>query len=145
MLKIFYKKLMTVFFLILMFSFSQSFAQQLIYTPVNPSFGGYYYNGQTLLSEAQAQNGFTAPQSSQSPYSPYGNSIESFKQSLQSQILSQLSRQIMTNIFGESGLTQGHYEIGNFIIDVNPSSDGVNISIFDSSTGGTSNIIVPYF
>lgn len=144
MLKYFIKKLLSLFILIIIFSFSQSFAQQLIYTPVNPSFGGYYYNGQTLLSEAQAQNGFTAPQS-QSTYSPYGNSIESFKQSLQSQILSQLSRQIMTNIFGESGLTQGHYEIGNFIIDVNPSSDGVNISIFDSSTGGTSNIIVPYF
>ncbi len=144
MLKFLFKRILSLFILVITFSISQSFAQQLIYTPVNPSFGGYYYNGQTLLSEAQAQNGFTAPQSS-STYSPYGNTLQSFTQSLQSQILGQLSQKIMTNIFGESGLTQGHYEIGNFIIDVNPSSDGVNISIFDSSTGGTSNIIVPYF
>ena len=73
---------------------TKSYSQQLVYTPLNSSFGGYYFNSQWMLSEAQAQNGFTAPQSQSSLYSPYGNSIQSFTQSLQSQILGQLSQQI---------------------------------------------------
>ncbi len=120
------------------------YSQQLVYTPINSSFGGYYFNSQWMLSEAQAQNGFTAPQS-QSAYSPYGNTLQSFTQSLQSQILGQLSQQITKNIFGESGLKEGQYQIGNYSISVTPGTNGVVITIFDSSTGGQSTIEVPYF
>ena len=53
------KKILLTGFIMILFAAADVSAQQLIYTPVNPSFGGYYFNGQTLLSEAQAQNGFT--------------------------------------------------------------------------------------
>ncbi|HEU0231524.1 MAG TPA: curli assembly protein CsgF [Burkholderiaceae bacterium] len=38
-----------------------SMASQLIYTPVNPSFGGNPLNGTYLLSKAQAENNHQAP------------------------------------------------------------------------------------
>lgn len=118
-------------------------AQQLVYTPINPSFGGYYYNGQTLLSEAQAQNGFTSGTNSSNPYSQ--NPLDNFKNTLNQQILSQLSRQLLSNLFGEAGLTAGHYDLGDYSIDISPGGDGVHIDIFDNTTGDQSTIIVPYF
>ena len=36
-----------------------AWATELVYTPINPSFGGNPLNGQFLLNEAQAQNNFT--------------------------------------------------------------------------------------
>ena len=99
-------------------------AQQLIYTPVNPSFGGYYFNGQILLSEAQAQNGFTSGSETYNPYSQ--NPLDDFKNSLNRQVLSQLSRQLLTNLFGEAGLTEGHYDLGDYSIDITPGGDGVH-------------------
>ncbi|HEY6907213.1 MAG TPA: curli assembly protein CsgF [Ignavibacteriaceae bacterium] len=118
-------------------------AQQLIYTPVNPSFGGYYFNGQILLSEAQAQNGFTSGSEAYNPYSQ--NPLDDFKNSLNRQVLSQLSRQLLTNLFGEAGLTEGHYDLGDYSIDITPGGDGVHIDIFDTGTGDQTTVILPYF
>lgn len=118
-------------------------AQQLIYTPVNPSFGGYYFNGQILLSEAQAQNGFTSGSEAYNPYSQ--NPLDDFKNSLNRQVLSQLSRQLLTNLFGEAGLAEGHYDLGDYSIDITPGGDGVHIDIFDTGTGDQTTVILPYF
>ncbi|HKB86534.1 MAG TPA: curli assembly protein CsgF, partial [Ignavibacteriaceae bacterium] len=117
------KKILLTGFIVVLFSAADISAQQLIYTPVNPSFGGYYFNGQTLLSEAQAQNGFTAGTSS--AYNPYSQDpLQNFKNSLNQQVLSQLSRQLLTNVFGEAGLTAGHYDLGDYSIDITPGGDG---------------------
>ena len=137
------KKILLTGFILIFFAAADVSAQQLIYTPVNPSFGGYYYNGQTLLSEAQAQIGFTAGSSAYNPYSQ--NPLDDFKNSLNRQILSQLSRQLLTNAFGEAGITEGHYELGDYNIDVTPGGDGVHITIFDTGTGDETTVIVPYF
>ncbi len=137
------KKILLTGFILIFFAAADVSAQQLIYTPVNPSFGGYYYNGQTLLSEAQAQNGFTAPSSSYNPYSQ--DPLQNFKNSLNQQILSQLSRQLLTNVFGEAGLTAGHYELGDYSIDITPGGDGVHIDIFDTGTGDQTTVVLPYF
>lgn len=133
----------TFVFLFVMFFCGSVLPQQFVYTPINPSFGGSPLSGSWMFSQAQAQNGFTAA-SQQSTYSPYGNSLENFKQSLQSQILSQLSRNLVSSLFGETGLEEGHYEIGNFLIDITPGINGITIIINDSSTGGQTTIVVPY-
>ena len=138
------KKILLTGFIVVLFSAADISAQQLIYTPVNPSFGGYYFNGQTLLSEAQAQNGFTAGTSS--AYNPYSQDpLQNFKNSLNQQILSQLSRQLLTNVFGEAGLTAGHYDLGDYSIDITPGGDGVHIDIFDTGTGDQTTVVLPYF
>jgi curli production assembly/transport component CsgF len=132
-----------IFFLALIILTGHSSAQQLVYTPINPSFGGSPLNGNWMLSQAQAQNGFTAG----------GTDIDSrferdplkdFKESLNRQILSQLSRNLISSMFGETGLTEGRYEIGDFIIDITPGADGITIIINDLGTGDETTIIIPY-
>ena len=128
-----------------MFITGKSMAQQFVYTPINPNFGGYYYNGSWMLAEAQAQNTKTAPSSS-STYNPYSTDpLQNFQSSLNQQILSQLSQKIVTSAFGESALTKGHYQLGSYVIDVNPSSDGLHVNIQDNSNGGQTTIVVPYY
>ena len=131
--------------LLMVLAGSKSFAQQFVYTPINPNFGGNYFNGSWMLAEAQAQNGKTAPSSSSS-YNPYSsNPLQNFQQSLNQQILSQLSQKIVSSAFGENALTKGHYQLGNYIIDINPSSDGLHVNIQDNSNGGQTTIVVPYY
>ena len=120
-------------------------AQQLVYTPINPSFGGSSFNGSWQLALAQAENRFTA-----NPYSNYynmynSNSLNQFSQNLNNQILSQLSDKIIRSVFGEANLSKGHYEVGNYVVDIAPSTDGVHINIIDNSSGDQTNIIVPFY
>ena len=119
-------------------------AQDLVYQPVNPSFGGYALNSSHLLSTAQAQNGFTQS-SGLSSQRFERNAVDEFKESLNRQILSQLSRQLVTSTFGESELESGKYELGDFIIEISEDAEGVNINIFDIRDGSETNILVPYF
>ena len=119
-------------------------AGELVYTPINPSFGGSSFNAQWLMNQAQQQNTFTAPTAPESRF--FGRSpLENFQESLNRQILSRLASQITRNVFGETPLEPGHFEIGTFSIDVSEGTDGIHITIFDSSTGGETNIVVPYF
>ena len=119
-------------------------AQDFVYQPVNPAFGGNNFNYGWMLSSAQAQNGFTEEQedfSSRFDRDP----LEDFEQSLNRQILSQLSRQLTNNQFGEGGLQEGQYEIGNYQIDVAPGAEAIQITILDISTGSQTTVSVPYF
>ncbi len=127
-----------------LFITGKGLAQQFVYTPINPNFGGYYYNGSWMLAEAQAQNNKTAPGSS-GAYNPYSDPLQNFQQSLNQQILSQLSQKIVTSAFGESALTKGHYQLGNYIIDINPSTDGLHVNIQDNSNGSQTTVVVPYY
>lgn len=119
-------------------------AQDFTYQPQNPAFGGSYLNYSWLLSSAQAQNSFTEEQddfSSRFDRDP----LEDFQQTLNRQILSQITRQLTNDQFGEEGLQEGQYEIGNYQIDVAPGADAIQITILDTSTGGQTTVSVPYF
>ncbi len=119
-------------------------AGELVWTPINPSFGGSSFNAQWLMNQAQQQNTFTAPTAPESRYFSR-DPLQNFQESLNRQILSRLASQITRNVFGETPLEPGHFEIGTFSIDVTEGTDGIHITIFDSSTGGETNIVVPYF
>lgn len=120
-------------------------AQQLVFSFINPSFGGNSYNGSYLLSTAQAQNNMEGKDESAYSDSYNTDALSDFKDNLNRQILSQLSRKIMTSVFGEDGIEEGHYEVGDYQIDITSQSDGVNININDSSTGNETTVIVPYY
>jgi|AP12_2_1047962.scaffolds.fasta_scaffold66430_2 curli production assembly/transport component CsgF len=135
--------LRVIFILVVLGSTEHPLAQQLVYTPDNPSFGGNPLNGNWMLSQAQVQNGFTAGAQIDSRLQQ--NPLTDFTESLNRQILSQLSRGLISSIFGESGLEEGRYEIGNYTIDILQGADGISIVIFDLSTGDETRIIVPYF
>lgn len=115
-------------------------AQDFVYTPRNPAFGGNPLNFSNFLNAANAQNRFQQGSS-------FGqrNTLEDFQQSLQRQILSQLTRQIVTEQFGSDlNLQQPNtFEFGEFNISVNPGVDGVSITIRNSFTGESTNITIP--
>ncbi len=134
-----------VFSLILLAGSGTGFAQQLIYTPINPNFGGSSFNGAWLQSEAQAEKRFSAPSSPS--YNPYGtgSTLQDFQSTLDNAILSELSQKIVTQVFGENALTPGHYQFGNYMVDINPASDGIHINIQDVLNGGSTSVVVPYY
>ncbi len=133
---------LTVFLLSLFLSANAN-GQDLIYTPKNPAFGGDTFNYNWLLASAQAQdlNEDTRP----SRFGTSTNTADSFAKSLNSLLLSQLSREIITNQFGEDGFTDGTYSLGDFQIDVATTLEGLTITIFDQLQGEQTQIVIPFF
>ena len=131
--------LMIVVILVLLVA--PAFSQQLVYKPTNPAFGGDTFNYQWLLSSAQAQNkleeggrgGFEA------------NPLDDFENNLNRQILNQLSRKVIDDIFGEGSLQDGEFEFGTLKINIASQADGINIDIVNSKDGSKTNIVVPYY
>jgi curli production assembly/transport component CsgF len=121
-------------------------AQDLIYRPVNPAFGGNALNYGWMINSANAQNGLTDPGQGGGPSSRRDDQLENFTAGLERQLLSQLSREIFNRQFGENLLEdEGTFQLGNFQVDVQPGVDGLFITITDFSTGGTTNLTVPFF
>lgn len=121
-----------------------AFSQDLIYRPLNPAFGGSPLNYSWMLNSAQVQDTTKDPKAdenngfSQDP-------LDRFSESLNRQLLSQISRDILNTQFGEGGLTEGSYQIGDFLVDILPDFDGLTITIFDVGSGGETTITIPYF
>ena len=112
-------------------------ASELVYTPINPSFGGNPLNGQWLLNQAEAQNRFEEER----------DPMEEFEDMLTRRLFYRMAREILDEAFGEydAPLEAGHYEIGDYHIDI--STDGVLITVVisDIVTGETTIIEVPYY
>jgi curli production assembly/transport component CsgF len=120
-----------------------AFSQQLVYEPINPAFGGDTFNYQWLLSSAQAQNTL---EESQSRGLGFGtNPLADFEANLNRQILNQLSREVLDEIFGEGDLQDGQFEFGTLQINIESLPEGVNIDIVNSQDGSQTNILVPYY
>lgn len=116
-------------------------AQDLVYTPKNPAFGGNPYNSQWLLASAQAQNSFKDPESKSGREQQ--TELERFTQSLNSQLLGQVTRSMFTSQFGQDGLSPGTYSFGSLAVDIYPSNEGLVINILDTNTGEQTQIIIP--
>jgi curli production assembly/transport component CsgF len=132
-------------FIAVMIFFSGIFlakSQQLVYKPINPAFGGDTFNYQWLLSSANAQNQFDEKDKSSSLLNGLG-SLDSFTQSLNRQVLSELSRKLFQDQFGEGGVEAGNYLFGSLYVQISNTSQGMMISILDTSTGQQSEIVIP--
>ncbi|MCK4880894.1 MAG: curli assembly protein CsgF [Bacteroidales bacterium] len=118
-------------------------AQDFVYQPINPAFGGNPYNYSWLFSSASAQNDF------KEDTDPFGflddDPLSGFQDDLNSQVLNEISRQLYFNQFGEDGLTEGFYEFGSYEIDVTITSEGMQIRIIDIMTGSETTVVVPYY
>ena len=120
----------------------QAQAQQLVYQPTNPAFGGISLNYDWLLRSALAQQDPEEDDVSRFFRDP----LADFQQNLQRQILSQLSREIILNRFGELDLTQeGRFDLGDFIVEITPGLNGVTITVTDVLTGDETVITIPSF
>ncbi|GAB3819655.1 curli production assembly/transport component CsgF [Pontibacter rugosus] len=136
--------LLGILFIVLFLGAGKVQAQDLVYRPVNPAFGGETFNYQWLQSSAQSQDKLKDPAATKSS-SGSQDPLENFKQNLERQILSQLSRQLITSQFGEGGLEPGSYTIGNYQIEVTEGTGGVIIQIVDIGTGNQTTVTVPYY
>lgn len=120
-------------------------AQDFIYQPKNPAFGGDTFNYQWLQSSATAQDKLKDPNATSAGMGLNRDPLEDFKENLNRQILSQLSRQLVTSQFGEEGLEPGSYTVGNYQIDVTEGANGVSIVIVDIGTGNQTTVDVPFY
>lgn len=121
---------------------SDSSAQQFVYQPKNPAFGGNPVNFQWMMQSADKQNRFDAARTAAGFQR---DPLEDFQQSLQRQVLSQLTRDIVTQQFGGEGVEEQRFEFGEFSINVVPGTDGVQIIIGNVLTGDETSITVPSF
>ncbi len=109
-------------------------ASELVYTPVNPNFGGSPLNGSHLLNSANAQNTYKDPSSSSSSYER-PSALERFASSLESRLLSQL----MTDI--GNGNT-GSMVTDDYIIDITDDGGALTVMITDLATNESTEIQV---
>ena len=115
-------------------------AQDMVYQPVDPSFGGNPFNSAHLLGIANAQNDYKDPKAASS-----GSQADIFARQLQSRLLSALSSQIVDAIFGENPQESGTISFGGQTIDFVRSLTEVTLTITDDGTGEVTTIVIPTF
>jgi curli production assembly/transport component CsgF len=113
-------------------------ASALVYTPVDPAFGGSPFNSAYLLGVAGAINGYQPPSAA--------NGVDQgalFVQELQGQLLGALSTQITNIIFGPNAAPSGQVVFGDQTIAFTRSTGSVNLTISNSTTGAVTQISIP--
>jgi curli production assembly/transport component CsgF len=112
----------------------------LVYKPVNPAFGGDTFNYNWLLSQAQAQNGFTDPNEEGTTEN---STLQSFTDNLNRQLLSRISSELFSQRFGNDELQPGTFTFGSLEVEIAEGITGLIINILDTTTGEQTQIIVP--
>ncbi|MBA6337644.1 MULTISPECIES: curli assembly protein CsgF [unclassified Colwellia] len=118
-------------------------SSELVYTPINPSFGGSALNGSFLLSKAQAQNKHKAEQSKKSFEEKVSDAIERAT-------ISDIVSQYKDTVLGESAVFNNEGDTtffsGDYQIDIlSANSDSITIEITDLLTGKITIIEIPKF
>lgn len=116
-------------------------AQQLTFTPINPTFGGNPFNSSHLLGLANAQNQFL-PKATTTAVGQ--TQAQQFASQLQSTILAGVSQQISNAIFGNNPQQSGTISFGGTSVSFARGLDNVTINITDTQ-GVTTQIVVPTF
>lgn len=111
-------------------------ASELVYVPVNPTFGGNPLGGPALLAGAQAQNKHKEPIAPNSSFAK--TPLQQFSDMLERSVLSQLSAAATAGVIGNGKLKPGIVETGNFRIEIVDAGGGVLIiTTTDKVTGDT--------
>jgi len=119
---------------------SPATATEMVYYPLNPSFGGSPLNGPVLLNSALATNKHTDPAADQDLYGGGQQSpLEIFQDTLERAILGRLAASATSRIVGEDGkLIPGNLETENFTINIVDVGGGLlSITTIDKVTGGS--------
>jgi curli production assembly/transport component CsgF len=116
-------------------------ASEIVYVPINPSFGGSPLNGSVLLNSAQATKKHKDPDARVSDVFREKTPLEQFNEMLERSILNQLAGATASRISGNNGqLIPGTVDTGNFTINIMDLGGGLlQITTTDKATGvGTS-------
>lgn len=115
-------------------------AQDVVYQPISPTFGGNPFNSQHVLGVANANNDFRDPRATTS-----NSQADIFARQLQSRLLSALSSQIVDAIFGDNPQESGTISFGGQTIEFFRDLEEVTLIIRNDTTGEETRIVVPLF
>ena len=119
-----------------------AYAQDFVYEPKNPAFGGgNTFNYSWLLSSAQAQSTLVDPASKSANATP--DPLANFAATLNQQVLAQLSSRLISNQFGQGAIKPGNYTVGTYQIQITPGAAGIGVQVTDTSTGNQTTITIP--
>lgn len=124
---------------------AQAAATELVYFPLNPSFGGSPLNGQVLLNSAQATNRHTDPDIGQDMFGiEQKTPLQTFNETLERSILNRLTVAASSRIIGtDGGFIPGILETDNFTITVADMGGGnLTITTTDKLTGDSTSFQV---
>ncbi len=131
-----FSKTMTLTLLLLVCAASTR--ADIIYKPINPSFGGDPFNSNHLQGLAASQNQFK-PESTNSKQSD----SERFISMLESRLYSGLASQVAEAIFGDNAQPSGTITFDDQTIVFNNTGTSIELTITDLNTGEVTNIVIP--
>ena len=110
----------------------------ILYKPVNPSFGGEGFNSNHLQSLANSQKLFE-----ENANSTRQSTTERFLSMLQSRLYSSLASQVSEAIFGDDAQPSGTIVFDDQQIAFFNTGTEIQLSVTDFSTGQVTNIVIP--
>lgn len=117
-------------------------AQNFTFQFKNPGFGGNPNNFHYFMQTAEAQKKDFGEESDRFRRDP----LRDFQQTMQRQMLSQLSRNLIRGEFEGIDLSsEGFYNLGDFSIEVVDGLDHISIEIIDQLSGERTQIEIPRF
>lgn len=126
-------------------------AGDMVYTPVNPSFGGNALNSSHLLGLANAQREATASDAGRNRRTGTGgttpdtgrNNADLFVRQLEGRLLSALAGQVTEAIFGDTPQDSGNVTFGTTTVSFQRTLDSIRLEIVDTLDGTVTEIVVP--
>lgn len=126
-------------------------AGELVYTPVNPSFGGNPLNSSHLLGLANAQRQATAGDANRG--TGFGgtttgtasgtDNADLFVRQLEGRLLSALAGQVTEAIFGDTPQQSGDVTFGTTTVSFSRDLQAIRLQIVDTLDGTVTEIVVP--
>jgi curli production assembly/transport component CsgF len=112
-------------------------ATELVFTPVNPNFGGSPLNGSFLLSSAQLQNKHKDPDDLAAKLAEK-TPLQQFNDNLQRSVLSQLASAATSSVMSNGKLIPGTVQTGDFKIVISDMGGGMlQITTTDKVSGAS--------
>lgn len=121
-----------------MLGFFSSASADMIYKPINPSFGGDSYNSNHLQGLAASQN-----QHKEKTASSSQSTSERFLSMLQSRLYSALASQVADAIFGPDAQQSGTLVFDNQQISFLNTGTEIHLTVTDANTGEITTIVIP--
>jgi curli production assembly/transport component CsgF len=115
-------------------------ASELVYTPINPTFGGNPLNASQLQYTATAQKPNPPAATTTSTQQ---STAQQFLQMLQSQLYASLANSVSTAITGTNAQAAGTITLNNMQISWNTVGGQKTVTITDTSTGQITTISLP--
>ncbi|ANP77724.1 curli assembly protein CsgF [Vibrio sp. 10N.261.51.F11] len=110
-------------------------ASELVYTPINPSFGGNPLNSTILINHANAINDYTDPNSNSFGGLEEESALDRLASSLESRLISQLLADVGNG-------NSGQLETDDFFLNVIDDGAALVVQIVDKETGESTEIQV---